>query len=205
MLNRILPLIIAFTVISCGQKNEQNQEVSNVNSQPDILKEELIKTETPSAEAIQIGFIKLDQAAIDSLHPQLKVLHTSIARTSNYASGITLAELMGQVNSYLNSNMENKFDEKQEAELNKAMNSMTVNPRETSQHFNHAGRMLMRKIYIYQEEKDPKLAGQVRDLKIKLGKVDPKKDLTNQHLQVKDFIHQCFVILYLIQEDAPLS
>jgi|GEM_PF-7102326 len=191
---RLLILSVAFPLlISCDRSSQTESDQSNADSSYSIIENEEMHR--------QIAYLKFDSLELLELSPQLQNLYASIVQNTNYASGISISNIMEEVNDNLNRVMDSDSGAVYEKDLINDMNLMKGNQRMASHYFNQAGRRLLRKFFEFQSVNYPALRGQVSELKVKLGDIDPRTRLIGQEKKVRQFIDQCFVILYLIEEE----
>lgn len=205
-----IAVVALILIINSISKDSKEAELSTEPTEIEAVNEPVVKKKEQSdnqneLEENQVAFLKLDSNQLDSLPVLLKQFYQSILETNNYASGVSCARVMARLNSALNSEMGMKSEDggSLEVELNKEINEMTVNPRETANHFNKSGRLMLRKIYLYQAKEYPALAGQISELKSRLSDIDPTMGMSGQEQKVRLFFDQAFLVLYLMQE--PIS
>lgn len=195
MIRFLTVLFVLSVFISCsGEKASKTeaQEPQQEETNPMIVNEKL---------QMQVGYLKLSNEELAELPPQMQNLYASIVQNTNYASGISISNILTQVNDNLNRVMDSDTLVFYEQTLIDYINVLKVNPRKASTNFNMAGRWLLRKTYEIQVDKYPSLSGQVSTLKENLGQVRTRLSLIGQEQQVRDFIDQAFIVIYLMDQE----
>lgn len=197
----LIAVIFSFFLYSCQSSSTENTEELKETE------EEFSEVNPLNSEVQQqVGYLKLDSSQLSALSPSLRNLHNSIVQNTNYGSGISIANIMEEVNIILNEKMDTKDGAVYEKELTDALKMMKGNPRVSAKYFNESGRWLLRKYFTHQSENYPSLAAQVSTLKSNLGEVDPRVTLVGKEKEIRSYIDQCFVVLYLMEvKDAETT
>ncbi len=187
--------IFSLFMVSCGGSGDEanNEGTKNDSIIPIVQNMEVQR---------QVGYLKFDSAELVELDPELRNYYLNIINNTNYASGISIANLMEEANANLNRLMESDTGAVYEKDMINAMMMMKGNQRVAAKNLNQAGRWLLRKYHEIQTANYPSLAGQVSTLKGHLSEIRPNESLMGQEKKVRAFIDQTFILLYLMEEES---
>lgn len=209
--NASLITIFSIVLSICFLSSCDPKEKAETNS-ADSLKE--TQAEFDSSNAVeqspdvsqkkqQIAFLNLNEEEVEGLPEDLANYHEMIVENTNYASGISIAPILKQLNKLIDIRSETRLEgvEQFNAEIEKHIQDLYTNPRVNADHFHSSGRLILKKIYHLQSNQYPKLSGQTREIKSALGEIKHQGSLQGQSKLVREFFDQTFIFFYLIEEE----